>query len=136
MRIYEYLNGIRGALGSGEDTGVPTPAWRIEEYLKDSYDAIKAGGGGGGSSALNVTQTVSGSTATLDKTWQEIYDAFTNGTAVNLVTGTDSTYVYRAVEVEDNGLGDYGVTFWTQGDDWGLGYFCDAANKNPARDLS
>jgi len=42
MRIYEYLNGIRGALGSGEDNGVPTPAWRIEEYLKDIYDAIKA----------------------------------------------------------------------------------------------
>lgn len=93
MRIYEYLNGIRGALGSGEDTGVPAPAWRIEEYLKDIYDAIKAGGGGSG--ALVVT--VEGLDCTLDKTWQEIFDAATAGVPIIIrdePTETNASYEY------------------------------------------
>lgn len=43
MRIYDYLEGILGALGEGEDNGVPTPAWRLEEYLRDIYGAVKSG---------------------------------------------------------------------------------------------
>lgn len=43
MRIYEYLDEIRRALNAEESNGVPTPSWRIEEYLKDIYDAIKTG---------------------------------------------------------------------------------------------
>ena len=42
MRIYDYLNGILGAMGAGADNGVPTPSWVIEDYLKAIYDAIKA----------------------------------------------------------------------------------------------
>ena len=45
MRFEEYMNGILGALGVGEDNGGPTPAWRQEEYLKAIYDAIREGGG-------------------------------------------------------------------------------------------
>ena len=40
MRIEEYLQGILAKLGVGEDNGVPTPAWRIEEYLKSIYDSM------------------------------------------------------------------------------------------------
>ena len=45
MRFDEYMEGILGALGVGEDNGVPEPAWRQEEYLKAIYDAIREGGG-------------------------------------------------------------------------------------------
>ena len=45
MRFDEYMRGILGALGVGEDNGVPDPVWNQEEYLKAIYDAIKAGGG-------------------------------------------------------------------------------------------
>lgn len=41
MREAEYLRGILGALGVGEDSGVPDPVWRQEEYLKALYDAVK-----------------------------------------------------------------------------------------------
>lgn len=41
MRPEEYLQGILGALGVGEDKGVPEPVWRQEEYLKAIYDAVK-----------------------------------------------------------------------------------------------
>ena len=97
MRIYDYLNGIRGALGSGEDTGVPEPAWRIEEYLKDIYDAIKAGGGGGGSGALVVTASFGDAGVVLDKTWQEIFDAATAGVPIIMrdePTETSASYGY------------------------------------------
>ena len=43
MRIYDYLDEIRRALNAEESSGVPTPSWRIEEYLKDIYDAIRSG---------------------------------------------------------------------------------------------
>lgn len=46
MRIYDYMKGILGAMGVGEDVGVPEPSWRIEEYLKAIYDKLKEGGGG------------------------------------------------------------------------------------------
>lgn len=43
MRIYDYLDEILRALNAEESSGVPTPSWRIEEYLKDIYDAIRSG---------------------------------------------------------------------------------------------
>jgi hypothetical protein len=46
------------------------PTERREHWYKEIIDAIKAGGGGSGG-ALVVTDT----DGTLDKTWQEIYDA-------------------------------------------------------------
>ncbi len=35
------MQGILGALGVGEDNGVPEPVWRQEEYLKAIYEAAK-----------------------------------------------------------------------------------------------
>ena len=43
MREEEYMQGILGALGVGEDNGIPEPVWRHEEYLKQIYEAIKNG---------------------------------------------------------------------------------------------
>lgn len=76
-RREEYLNNI--ATGSGEIP--PYPENREEQYL----DAIARNGGGGGSSGgggLAVTVTASNGYYIMDKTWQEIHDAFCNGFAV------------------------------------------------------
>lgn len=51
------------------------PTERREHWYKEIIDAIKAGGGGSGGGVLVVHETVSGRTHTLDKTWQEIFDA-------------------------------------------------------------
>lgn len=49
----------------------------IEEAIK----TMEVSGGSGGSLRINITQEVDGDTTTykMDKTWQEIYDAFVNG---------------------------------------------------------
>lgn len=112
MRIYDYLNGIRGALGSGEDTGVPAPAWRIEEYLKDIYDAIKAGGGGG----LVVTLTINTDTkyATADKTAAEIWAAAQSGVVVftgsKAYDGDEGTFARPLMDSSHTDSG-YGFSF-------------------------
>ena len=41
MRTQEYLKGILGALGAGEDNGVPEPVWDQERYLEAIYTALK-----------------------------------------------------------------------------------------------
>lgn len=41
MRTKEYLKGILGALGAGEDSGVPTPVWDQERDLEAIYLALK-----------------------------------------------------------------------------------------------
>lgn len=41
MRQEDYYKGILGALGAGEDNGVPRPIWRHEVYYKAIYDALK-----------------------------------------------------------------------------------------------
>ncbi len=47
MRNEEYMEGILGALGVGEDKGIPKPVWRQEAYLEQIYEAIKAKDAGG-----------------------------------------------------------------------------------------
>lgn len=66
MRIYDYMKGILGAMGVGEDVGVPEPSWRIEEYLKAIYDKLKEGG----SSLPPVTSSDNGKVLTVaDGAW-------------------------------------------------------------------
>ena len=79
------------AAAAGQDVNTPTPITREDGFL----DAIAKSGGGGGSSgggALVVHETVSGTTHTLDKTWQEVHDAMKSGGAV-YYGGDDGVYV-------------------------------------------
>lgn len=67
MRIYDYMKGILGAMGVGEDVGVPEPSWRIEEYLKAIYDKLKEGGG----NLPSVTEADNGKVmAVVDGEWE------------------------------------------------------------------
>lgn len=80
MRIYDYMKGILGAMGVGEDVGVPEPSWRIEEYLKAIYDKLKEGGGGGSNKFIvTLTPTSPDFSGTMDKTVAEINSAYEAG---------------------------------------------------------
>ena len=68
------------AKAGGQSVETPTPITREETFLQ----AIIDNGGGGGGVALIVHQTIDGSTGTLNKTWQEIYDAFLAGSPIYL----------------------------------------------------
>jgi len=104
MRVYDYLNGILGALGVGEDNGVPTPAWRIEEYLEAIYEAIKAGGGGGGADltaflAPQFSSSTSYSAGDYVVKSGALYK-FTEDHAAGAWTGTDAEQTLTSVELE------------------------------------
>ena len=79
MRIYDYMKGILGAMGVGEDVGVPEPSWRIEEYLKAIYDKLKEGGGGSNKFIVTLTPTSPDFSGTMDKTVSEIAAAYEAG---------------------------------------------------------
>ena len=105
MRFEEYMKGILGALGVVEDNGVPDPVWNHEVYLKAIYEAIKAGGAGlppvtpdddgkvlavedGAWAArdeefiVTLTPTATDLSGTMNKTPQEITEAFNAGMKV------------------------------------------------------
>ena len=48
----------------------------IEDGIQEALECC--GGGGGSASSLEVGMTIDGEDAILNKTWQEIYDAFPN----------------------------------------------------------
>lgn len=79
-----------------------------------------SGGGGGGGGVLVVHNT----DGTLDKTWQEIYDAGFS----TLRTGQDQ-YIQLAAVIDD---GDYIVSYWTFGLSNPLVYVASAPNDYPA----
>lgn len=62
-----------------------TPNKRREYWYKEIIDAQSGGGGGGGALVLHENES-----GTLNKTWQEIYDAMKTGSVV--------------IEVEDDGI--------------------------------
>lgn len=75
-----------------------TPKNRPEAWIKEIIDA-SGGGGGGGASLLIATVDVN--TSTLDKTWQEIYDA----DYCIVVTAVDGKSFAPVSEIyEDDGL--------------------------------
>lgn len=81
MRIYDYMKGILGSMGVGEDVGVPEPSWRIEEYLKAIYDKLKEGGGSlqGKKFIVTLTPTSLDYSGMMDKTVAEINAAYEAG---------------------------------------------------------
>ena len=58
-------------------------------------------GGGGGNSVLEVGMTASGNTITLDKTWQEIYDAMPSVVISGELFGNLTKSVPTGAEVSD-----------------------------------
>lgn len=76
--------------------------------------AAMGGGGGGGSSGgvytVNVTWSEDSSTATLDKTWQEIYDACIRGPVFLLGEDSGGRVVYTVfIVIQMNDTGKYAV---------------------------
>ena len=89
----------------------------IEEFIK----TLKGSGSGSGGAAepMMIHESISGSTATMDKTWQEIYDAFTAGRVVINYPGSDTeNYPIAGSVVAVTGYpgsGSYSVTFYRTG---------------------
>ena len=75
------------------------PNKRREYWYKEIVDAIGSGGGGGTGGGVLVVNDNNG---TLDKTWKEINDAYTLGTAV-LISRFNGTAVFA---VQASGLKD------------------------------
>ena len=107
MRIYDYMKGILGAMGVGEDVGVPEPSWRIEEYLEAIYEAIKNGGGGGGGGtdlttflAPQFSSSTSYSAGDYVVKNGALYK-FTEDHAAGAWTGTDVEQTLTSEELED-----------------------------------
>ena len=106
-----YLN----AIANGE-TNVPDPITREETYLHQiamNGGSGGGGGGGGGVFLVNMTFDEATNTETLDKTWQEIYDAAQNGLV--FLTASSATDLEAKVfdgwlNAVDNRRG-YAVTF-------------------------
>lgn len=129
-REEQYLN----AIATGNASGIPeTPQTREEMYL----DAIARNGGGGGSSGggVLVVHDVDG---TLDKTWQEIYDA---GAAVIWMQWNESSGVGRSIfyvyatyyDSDDNGY--YVNVFHVDNGEFKTDYFwADSATSYPSLD--
>ena len=63
-------------------------------WLKDYIGPHSGGSGGGGTEPLIVTVNYTGSIETLDKTWQEIHDAFVGGRAVIVHPDNSNNYYY------------------------------------------
>lgn len=88
MRREEYLQGILGALGVGEDKGVPEPVWRQEEYLAAIYEAIKN---------LNPASI---------STWKQLVSMVRDGTASTYVKPGDPYYAAKESGVSVTVFGD------------------------------
>lgn len=102
------------------------PNKRREYWYKEIVDAIGSGGGGGtGGGALVCTEDEN---ATLDKTWQEIYDAYNAHKVVMLYV--DNVVVYLTLISPKGGLNThYRVTFSNSSDS--LKYVCDNVADYP-----
>lgn len=98
------------------------PTERKEHWYKEIIDAIKAGGGGSGGGVLVVTDT----DGTLDKTWQEIHDAFVSRGVV-IVNGNFQSSVIGV----GNSRGDYTVTVAIQANWSPDPYITDSADGYP-----
>lgn len=98
------------------DTGARYVSFQGRWYKQPVQWSAPASGGGGGSSSggvLVVNITDDGTTETLDKTWQEIYDALESGSAPMLVFKNSDGYFlnqWQSVEGDEgNGYSVYCV---------------------------
>lgn len=95
----------------------------IADFCKEALHNGEGGSGSGESSGggepLMIHESISGSKATMDKTWQEIYDAFTAGRAVIDIPSNDTeNYPTAGSVVAVTGYrdsGSYSVSFYRAG---------------------
>jgi len=74
------------------------PNKRSEYWYKEIINAIgSGGGGGGGGGGASMFIHIDDQTGALDKTWKEMYDAFTAGTAIILTGFRDGFYDYTLI---------------------------------------
>lgn len=94
------------AKAAGEDVNIPEPITRREKYLAKIAENGGSGGGGGSSGTMIVHTEQTG---TLDKTWQEIFDAMANGTLVYIGGATEDAVRYWWLVV--NAVNDGGIFY-------------------------
>ena len=116
---------IMDALG-GDYAGIQTPVWRNEEELEVIARALAAVGAVG---SLVLHPTLDDSDMVLDKTWQEIWDAFSAGVSISIVLPDSIGTIAEAVTI---------VAIDTAGDDpvynvytGEITFSADAADENP-----
>lgn len=106
VREDSLMKKIMDALG-GDYDGIQTPVWRNEEELAVIAKALAAVGAVG---SLVLHPTIDDSDLVLDKTWQEIWDAFSTGVSISIVLPeSEGTYAEAVVGVGISGSGDYNV---------------------------
>ena len=114
-----------------------TPNNRREHWYSEIIDAIGSGGGGGGGGLL-VTIDLDVDAPAMDKTWKEIYDAFSNGTVVQFISkyiNVDSEMIqyggYNFEGIALNGESEY-VIFIKDGESGTLlNFFTTTQNGYP-----
>lgn len=106
-----------------------TPNNRKEHWYKEIVDAIGSGGGGGTGGGAFVVNTVDGDELTLDKTWQDIKDAYDAGSVVMMYDETAIGYL-TLIKPPTPPIGlSYEVVFIEGGES--MPFSCDTANDYP-----
>lgn len=125
VREDALMKKIMDALG-GDYAGIQTPVWRNEEELEVIARALAAVGAVG---SLVLKPTLDDSDMVLDKTWQEIWDAFSAGVSISIVLPDSIGTIAEAVTI---------VAIDTAGDDpvynvytGEITFSADAADENP-----
>ena len=125
VREDALMKKIMDALG-GDYAGIQTPVWRNEEELEVIARALAAVGAVG---SLVLHPTLDDSDMVLDKTWQEIWDAFSAGVSISIVLPDSIGTIAEAVTI---------VAIDTAGDDpvynvytGEITFSADAADENP-----
>ena len=125
VREDALMKKIMDALG-GDYAGIQTPVWRNEEELEVIARALAAVGAVG---SLVLHPTLDDLDLVLDKTWQEIWDAFSAGVSINIVLPeSDGTHADAVAAVGIDSSGDDPVyNVYT----YGITYSAAAADENP-----
>lgn len=125
VREDALMKKIMDALG-GDYAGIQTPVWRNEEELEVIARALAAVGAVG---SLVLNPTLDDSDMVLDKTWQEIWDAFEAGTSINIVMPESvGTYAEAVTSVAIDESGDDPIYNVYTGN---ITFSADAADENP-----
>lgn len=126
------------AKAAGENVNIPEPITRKEQYLKKIAENGGSGGGSGGGGGSSGTMVVhANQTGTLDKTWQEIFDAMANGTSV-YIGGAGETEVRYSVLVisalNDDGVYYLDIFDFSAGSSSNSAFATDSADGYPVYD--